>query len=272
MPGESPRAYYPASNNTDFLLGTMRLSTHFASFTVLRGHMDLSWRGQMPDPESLSIGKLQMFKVTNARTFFEANKGKNGFCLKPPEWLGVGQMAGGNIRLDLFNVEGPKQLLDEAIHFRDNEKGGLALCSADTFNDGRVLTSTGQEVTLSTVERPMAAALVRKIIIGAWVVPDQNPDKLPTEALRVVQLFRPDGTGVMLSYLGGKCGATPLVRFSWTVREDAVWITQVSPASATQSLLIGSGPTRVFNARTPGLFSHRERNFRLAFVPQCAAG
>jgi len=126
-------SYVPISRNTDFLLGTMRLGPTFASFTKLKGHLDLVLKGEMAGPEDFGVGKMKMYRVTNAEEFWARNKGKNGFCTRPVEWVGVTPMSSEQVRISFFEMGGPKGLLDEGVGFLADEKGGLGLCSADSF-------------------------------------------------------------------------------------------------------------------------------------------
>jgi hypothetical protein len=128
--------YEPLSNNTDFTLGEMVLSTTYASFSVLHGHMNLEFAGTTRDPERLGTSDARVYRVKNAQQYFQLNRGANGFCEAPITWFGVAPITlnwnmhdgfGGDVRIFLMTIG----------DYRRYRPDKLGLCSADTFRPSK---------------------------------------------------------------------------------------------------------------------------------------
>jgi hypothetical protein len=80
------RQYEPIAYNPRF--GLLNLSTRFAAFSALEGHMDLEWDERISADLAKEIGAgAQAFHVVNADDFFQQNRRKNDFCRAPIKWL-----------------------------------------------------------------------------------------------------------------------------------------------------------------------------------------
>ena len=88
-PNTVMREYDPVSIGTDSLLGTLYMSDKFASFSKLKGHMDLQFAGTMPDFGDTQLSNAHVYRITNAESFFRKNKLANGYCGDKVFWLGV---------------------------------------------------------------------------------------------------------------------------------------------------------------------------------------
>jgi hypothetical protein len=78
---------------------------------------------------------------------------------------------------------------------------------------------------------PIGAVALRQLLIGSWAVRIGNPDRQPEAATHIAQIFRQDGTGVIVPYENSRCGATPIRSFKWNTEKGEVHITDVNPAS-----------------------------------------
>ena len=124
LPTAVARTYEAYSNNTDYLLGTMHLSTTFVSFSVLEGSMDIEFVGKAPDPEKLSKTDADIYRVRNPDQFFQLNKGRNGFCHEPIRWFGIVPLGSNSIvRIFFYTIS----------DYREYRPDSLGLCSADSY-------------------------------------------------------------------------------------------------------------------------------------------
>jgi hypothetical protein len=92
MPTTEIRGYTPWSHGTDYILGQMNLSSRYASFSQLKGHMDLKLWGVEPYKETDDLSGAQIFHVLNGKEFFEKNKRPNSFCPSQVNWLVIHKM------------------------------------------------------------------------------------------------------------------------------------------------------------------------------------
>ena len=88
-PSDAVRSYDPVSENAQADLGQMRLSKTFASFSELRGHMDLEFAGTLPDSREEMVSGAHVYKIRNADRYFEQNKNARGFCHRKVYWLAL---------------------------------------------------------------------------------------------------------------------------------------------------------------------------------------
>ena len=120
-----PHRYTPISHGTDAKLGDMTLSSSSARFSLLRGRMRLRFAGRAEDPEGLGLGLADIYKIENAASFFQSNRGANGFCNEPIQWMGVVplRMERNSIRIFFYGVSNYRE-------YRPDKPG---LCSADSY-------------------------------------------------------------------------------------------------------------------------------------------
>ena len=123
MPTATVRRYEPYSRGTDYTRGWMKLSTASARFTALKGTMELEYAGEMPASPDFETGGARIFRVNNAAAYFQGNKGKNGFCDKPVQWLGIRPMGEGQVRVTFWTI----------ADYRSYAPGGSAVCSGDSY-------------------------------------------------------------------------------------------------------------------------------------------
>jgi len=89
LPTANVRLYTPTAADVLAILGNMRLGEEFASFSRLKGHMDLQFVGTMPDYIRLKDPEIQVYRVINADEFFRMNPAVPILCKGPIKWMGV---------------------------------------------------------------------------------------------------------------------------------------------------------------------------------------
>jgi len=103
------RDYVPASRASQ-TWGNLQLSETRARFASFDGELTLEAVGVMPAGAGEELAGAQVYRVTNADSFFDDNEGRNGFCSGPLRWLSVGRrsVAGvpeGAIWIGLLTIE-----------------------------------------------------------------------------------------------------------------------------------------------------------------------
>lgn len=88
-PNAVVREYDPVSVNTESLLGPLHMSSKIATFSKLKGHMDLNYAGTMPNFGDTELSNARVYRITNAEEYFEANKSADGYCGEKAFYLGV---------------------------------------------------------------------------------------------------------------------------------------------------------------------------------------
>ena len=89
LPTATIRQYTPTAADVLAILGDMRLSEKFVSFSMLKGHMDLQFVGTMPDYINLKDSEIRVYRVINADEFFRMNPAVPFLCNGPIKWMGV---------------------------------------------------------------------------------------------------------------------------------------------------------------------------------------
>ncbi len=132
LPTAPIRLYTPTGANMLAILGDMRLSEKFVSFSLLKGHMDLQFVGTMPDYIYLKDPEIQVYSVINADEFFRMNPAVPVLCRGPIKWIGVTLLEdiqnpltapAKEVSMSFFNIS----------NYRDYTPRSGGFCSAMTF-------------------------------------------------------------------------------------------------------------------------------------------
>jgi len=75
-------------------LGQLHLSNTQLQLDALEGQMKLQYVGIMPDSAGPDIAGATIYRVKNAKAFFQKNSGNEAFCPKAPLWIAVGSESG----------------------------------------------------------------------------------------------------------------------------------------------------------------------------------
>lgn len=133
MPQEQSRRYVAISAHTPELLGDLDLSRTSASFSKLKGAMELEYSGSRTGdgPADWEFTGA-VFRIVNAEAFFSANRGKNGFCHSPARWLTILDL---NNRLSSYRHSAPSIRVGILTiqDWHDYKPTDFGACSADTF-------------------------------------------------------------------------------------------------------------------------------------------
>lgn len=119
------RTYEPVAYNPRF--GQLSLSTRYAAFSLLEGHLDLELDERISSDLAREVGAgARAFRVLNADDFFTQNRGRSRFCLAPIKWLVVHEIKNpylpGALSLllfegtDLYAYKRVSELCDEAAY------------------------------------------------------------------------------------------------------------------------------------------------------------
>jgi hypothetical protein len=132
LPTSIVRTYLPISSGTDSALGFLRLSERFASFSRIKGHMDLEFAGVLPDFGIRQISGASIYRVVNADEFYRDNRVTLGPCPRPITWLGVVLLKDfqpapneprNAVRVSLFTIS----------NYRNYDPNQPGLCRTDTY-------------------------------------------------------------------------------------------------------------------------------------------
>jgi hypothetical protein len=85
--------YVPTSREL-LPLGQLHLSNTQLQFDALEGQMNLQYVGIMPDSAGPDIAGATIYRVKNAKDFFQKNGGNEAFCPQAPLWVAVASESG----------------------------------------------------------------------------------------------------------------------------------------------------------------------------------